>query len=42
MNLSENQEQKSNSVMALMSALYDNRDKMPMQAEPEEADQPEE
>jgi hypothetical protein len=36
-NSSEPQEQKSNDVMALVAALYDSREKMPMQAEPDEA-----
>lgn len=41
-NSSEQPEQKSNNVMALVAALYDSREQMPMQAEPKEADQPEE
>jgi hypothetical protein len=40
-NSSEPQEQKSNDVMALVAALYDSREKMPMQAEPDEVDQAE-
>lgn len=36
-NSSEPQEQKSNDVMALVAALYDSREQMPMQAEPDEA-----
>lgn len=34
--LSEPQEQKSNDVMTLVAALYDSREQMPMQAEPDE------
>ena len=40
-NSSEPQEQKSNDVMALVAALYDSREKMPMRAEPDEVDQAE-